>query len=146
MRPAGRREPVQRFLVKHHRDPEPGVREHPFLNVVDELGMFARVAASRALRCAADLARPRDLSDPEAQDFLRRGWREATVGVLNVFLVDPEALQLRDFFFDRHAPQQIRNAHVHGSAGVLVGRRSLRRRDRHHRRPTPPIRLLLMIP
>ena len=45
--PPQRREPVQRLLVEHHRNPEPRVLDHPLLDVVGELGVRARRRAAR---------------------------------------------------------------------------------------------------
>ena len=111
---------VQAFVVKHHGNAEARVLLHPLLQRVGELRFFARAVG--------DFAGTRHLADAVLQQD------GGVVGEERAFVIDearlgsphedgvlPDAFDLRDFFFERHAREEIGEALFDGEFGVAVG-------------------------
>src|SRR5204863_7768162 len=111
---ARRREAVERLFVKHHRDAQPGVLDDPALHGIGVFGLRARAALPRSPGRTGDLAGTRDLTETGAEHGTGLRRVEAAVAVLNLILPDPDALELCDFFFERHPPEQVGDALVEG--------------------------------
>jgi hypothetical protein len=127
---------VQRFFVHQHRDAETGAFHRPLLDGVDVFGGFARAAvgglagvtrSSRGScggRTQLAVGRAREHAHAVRMGGARLVDVEAGVRVLQCGLLLPQALHLRDLFFEIHAPQQILDARVDRCTGLLVQRRT----------------------
>jgi hypothetical protein len=132
VRAPGGGQAVQGLLVGHGRDAEPRALHEVFLHGVHELRVLPRPEDDPG-RLVAQLAGPRDLADPVAEDTGRLGRVELTLVVRDAFLALPDGEGLRDLLLERHAGEQVEDPLVDGPGGVAVGRPVLGERGERSR-------------
>jgi hypothetical protein len=108
---AWRHVPVKRFRMEQNRNAEACLRGGPLLSGIDYSHRAAGVAIRRDgwLTDATHIVRPRDLADTVRHEL--RGFRgiESPLRIQNGAFGFPHAPELRDFFLERHPPEQIFN-------------------------------------
>jgi hypothetical protein len=109
---------VQRLIVKQHRDAEPGVRLHPPLNRVRELGGRPGIVVA---------ARPLDPADPDLEPRRQIRVREAAIRIAERLLPVPDAHHLGHLLLERHPPEQILDPPLDRQIRVHVRRVRVRR-------------------
>ncbi len=126
MRGAARREPMKTFFVKKRRNAEPRVLDRPFLDRVDERDGLLLIAIGRLCGCAGllQILGPRELPDAVRIELFGFRWNEACPfgAVSSAFFARPHRSDLRDFFFQRHAGEQVFHSLLDGCVQVLVDR------------------------
>ena len=116
----GRDVAVEAFVVEEDRDAEARVVFEPLLDGVGELDHCARVAMFAGARDFADAVFQEDGGVVGEEGALVID--EEQIGVGEELFVLPSAFELRDFFFERHAREEIGDALFDGEFGVAVRR------------------------
>ena len=114
LREAGRlrpHEPVQCFVVKNHRNAQPGVLLDPLL---DRVGIVCLGTGTMAV------TRPLDAPDSHSEPFGRFSRVEPPIGIGELPLGVPHAQHLCNLLLQRHAFQEVIHTLRRGQRGVLV--------------------------
>ena len=115
---------VQAFLVEEDGNAQARVLHRVVLNRIHERYGLASVSERMLVgaAAAANVTGAGDLADAGREDLFGFGGVEVAGGSQDLLLAIPDAGDLGDLLFQRHAGEEILHALVHGGVGIFVER------------------------